>query len=543
VENIELASFLGSAQFVDSKLLPPTVGVASTNQRPGRGDLQPWRQPLQVATVPTSPQRKTVYQMAGGYWFSWTTVVHATKGFDNDDTTERFYFTGSGTPKWTNNVIGLAGGPPYPQATRELAVPAPTTVLTTTVFTAGSAAAVEMQYVQTFVNDLGWESAPGPISGILSTASDSVVHVGNLDNAPAGAYGITLTRVYKAITDSSGTSALQYHSEHAIGTTTITDSGEALQEQLATGGNGVGSSWLPPPATGHGLVRMWNGMLAMFVGKTVYVCEPFEPYAYPARYNIDVADNIVALAVYGQQMLVLTDGDVYLVTGQDPASLDCTPQLVKQSCVAELSVVAFEDCVVWACPAGLWYFGARGSFLLTKDVLDAKQWSALAPSTMQCGRHVDLRLIFSFYNNGAAAGFCIDLDQPAGLYGIDVGYDALYRATTGKLHGLAGGSVREWDGGALLMTTTFRSKLFQQPAAGIMSAFEVIAAAWPVHVKLWGTTDSGTVVTLVDRDVTLADGGRPASARCSQYQVELSTSVGSVQAFRLAEDSEDLRRG
>ena len=46
---------------------------------------------------------------------------------DADDTTERTYCTGSGTPKWTSNAIGLTGGPPYPQATRELSVPTPTT--------------------------------------------------------------------------------------------------------------------------------------------------------------------------------------------------------------------------------------------------------------------------------------------------------------------------------------------------------------------------------------------------------------------------------
>ncbi|NYW24490.1 hypothetical protein C6506_28775, partial [Escherichia coli] len=97
-------------------------------QKPGRGDLRPWRNPATVATVPAG--RQTIYRMGrdvasdANYWLSWTGVVHAVRGFDTADTTERTYYTGDGAPKVTDNTIALASAP-YPTASRPLGLPAP----------------------------------------------------------------------------------------------------------------------------------------------------------------------------------------------------------------------------------------------------------------------------------------------------------------------------------------------------------------------------------------------------------------------------------
>lgn len=175
MDPITINSFQGANLAFDSLLLPQDVGVNSLNQRPGFGDLRPWNAPgSTLATVPTSPQRKTIYRMGqdvasdANYWLGWSSVVHVVTGFDSSDTTERTYFSGDGTPKWTNNSIGLTGGPPYPQATRELSVPAPTTALTAAINTnPGAGSNIAFSYVYTFVNDIGWESAPSPVSNTL----------------------------------------------------------------------------------------------------------------------------------------------------------------------------------------------------------------------------------------------------------------------------------------------------------------------------------------------------------------------------------------
>lgn len=127
---IRWAGFRGENRALHPKLLPEGACAKSANQKPGRGDLRPWRNPLTVANVPSG--RNSIYRMGrdvasdADYWLSWTGTVHAVRGFETGDTTERTYYTGDGTPKVTDNVMGLAAAP-YPTADRPLGIPAPAT--------------------------------------------------------------------------------------------------------------------------------------------------------------------------------------------------------------------------------------------------------------------------------------------------------------------------------------------------------------------------------------------------------------------------------
>lgn len=127
---LRFAGFAGENRALEPKLLADTVCTVSRNQKPGRGDLRPWKTPNAVATLPTG--RQTIYRMGRDvasdtqYWLSWNTVVHAIRGFSSDDTTEQTFYTGDGAPKFTNNVIGLATAP-FPTTSRPMGLPAPTT--------------------------------------------------------------------------------------------------------------------------------------------------------------------------------------------------------------------------------------------------------------------------------------------------------------------------------------------------------------------------------------------------------------------------------
>lgn len=71
---IRWAGFGGENRAIHPKLLGETVGAVSLNQKPGRGDLRPWKSPLTVATVPSG--RNTIYRMGrdvasdSQYWLS-----------------------------------------------------------------------------------------------------------------------------------------------------------------------------------------------------------------------------------------------------------------------------------------------------------------------------------------------------------------------------------------------------------------------------------------------------------------------------------------
>ena len=49
---IRWAGFAGENRALHPKLLGDAVGTVSRNQKPGRGDLRPWREPMPVPAEP-----------------------------------------------------------------------------------------------------------------------------------------------------------------------------------------------------------------------------------------------------------------------------------------------------------------------------------------------------------------------------------------------------------------------------------------------------------------------------------------------------------
>jgi len=190
---IRIAGFSGEVRALHPTVLAEAAATLSRNHRPGRGDLRPWRQPLTVASVPAG--RQSLYRMGrdvasdASFWLSWPGTVHAVRGFDPDDTSERTYYTGDGAPKVTDNLMGLATAP-YPTASRPLGLPAPGAALTVATNAGGTpndpASLVTAAYVYTYVNDWGWESAPSPPSAPNTRASDASATLSGFAAPPAG---------------------------------------------------------------------------------------------------------------------------------------------------------------------------------------------------------------------------------------------------------------------------------------------------------------------------------------------------------------------
>lgn len=541
---ITINTFAGAVSETDSLLLPAGVGVNSINQRPGFSDLRPWNSPgTTVATVPTSPQRLTVYRMGqdvtglANYWLGWSTVVHAVSGFDAADTTERLYFTGSGTPKWTNNDIGLSGGPPYPQATRELAVPAPTDPIVAVINTnPGTGTDQAFLWVYTFVNDIGWESAPSPVSNTLVAKPGCTFDLTGFSSSPGGTYGVTKIRVYRYVPGTTTTGDYFFMREWNIGSTPanpIDDARSVGTDPIPTTG------WRVPPTDGTCLTKLWNGIMAMISGKGIRLCEPFTPYAWPIAYELPLTHTGVALAVFGQRLLALTTGDAKVFVGTEPGSFDEEPTKINRPCSSVRSVVEFNEAkdvkgVAWASEEGLCWYGEDGFRMLTQGILSGDEWRALNPSTMVAAR-ID-SLYICFYTAGSIKGFVIDTRNPSGIYYLETGYHAVFRdPRADKLIVLDGGNLKEWDEGSA-MTTTFKSKLIRSPSAINIGAVEVIAKGYPATVKLWG--DGTLICTLTANNDTPIRP--PGGWRAEELQFEVS-STSRVIAVRAADTVQSLR--
>lgn len=541
---IDVAGFLGANTQLNKLLLADGVGTQSLNQAPGRGDLRPWRQPLTVASAPSD--RKTIYRMGRGaasdtlHWLSWASIVHVVRGFDREDTQERTYFTGAaGGPAWTDNVMAIAGGA-YPASSRPLGMPAPTSPPQLSIASAGvSTQQADRWICTTFVNDIGWESAPSPPAKITAN-TDATFKLSGLEAKPAGNYEINRRRVYMTQTGATGATEFFFLAEvvYTSGAQEWTQVAEVLSNDVLATQTTLGG-WLPCPADAKCLTQMWNGMAAVISGKGIRPCVANTIYAYPLDYEIVMADQPVAMATWGQNLLVLTNGlKPSVITGQDPASLSEQPLdglAFNGACLSVQSAISVSDGVCWAAPEGLGYMGSTGAKLVTAGLIHPDDWALMKPDTMVGCQYRGLYI--AFYNDGSGwKGFAVDTSAPKGIYYLSTGYPAAYMdPLTGGLFVLDGTAIKKWDAGAALMTATFRSKAYRMPRCN-MGYGRVIADSYPVRLRL--VADGAVVAnTLVgDDDVFSLPGGYEAQV----WQLEGETSGGAIVSMHVAESFEEL---
>lgn len=531
-----ITGMAGAVQSLDARLIDASIGAHSLNQRPRAGELSPWRQPATVATVPAG--RKTIYRMGrdvlsdAAYWLSWTGIVHAVRGFLASDTTERTYFTGSGAPKVTDNIIGLAGAP-YPTSARELGVPPPDGISTITQDVAGTGDDVEVFYADTFLTDKDEESRPRSI-GSITMKPGATITLGSLPPVPAGNYGVNRRRIYRMEVGTSGAGEFFFLKDIPSTDVSTQDAGLTVGAMvLPTTG------WEMPPSDLKGLIGLWSGMLAGISGRGVRFCEPYYGYAWPVKYEIIPADvTPVALAVWSKNMLVLTTGRPYLVNGSTPDAMGDEPVEFEKGCISVQSVCNAEHGVVWASADGLAYYGNLGARVLTGAILTREQWLALNPETLVGVLYEGLYLgSYEVEPGGARKGFAIDIREPSGIYFMDQGFQAAYLdKLRDSVYILDGANIKKWDVGAAFMTATFRSRIFSASQEVDVCAGEVVARTYPATVKTYADGVLRNTRVVNDRKPFTLKAGRPAM----EWQFEIST-AGAVLGANFAPSLRDLK--
>ena len=506
-------------------------------------------------TVPAG--RQTIYRMGRDvaqdhyYWLSWPTVVHAVRGFESGDTTERTYYSGDGAPKVTDNTIALASAP-FPTAHRPLGIPAPATAMLVAqdsgTWTGDAEAYV---YTYTYVNDWGWESAPAPASLLHTRPSDATATLSSFAAVPAGNYAIDRMRIYRTQTGATGATEFFFLREIAIGVTSTADDNRTVGEVLPT------TTWLAPPDDLSHLCTLWNGMMAGISGGEVRFSEPYVPYAWPIAYDVLPPDSkAVALGVFGQQLLVLTTGRPLLVQGSSPDSMDQMPLEIPQACIAPRSVASMGSGVAWASNDGLCWYGAGGARILTAGLLTREQWLALKPDTL-IGRMLEGLYLGSYDDGIGRKAFLIDPMNPTGLYFLDAGYEAMhFDELQDQLYVLNGTSVQRWDAGGF-MTTTARSKEFRAPRPMNFGWAEVTADSYPVTVRFDSVNMPATDVSKLTAAIPFLTAPTATSVRytatvasrkpfplpsgwlADDFQIEVAT-AGAVQGVAMSTSVQEL---
>src|SRR5579859_843676 len=229
-------------------------------------------------------------------------------------------------------------------------------------------------YVVSFVSIYGEESQPcNPASG--TGYADAQWQLNDIPQpvVVTGQVPINVIRVYRTVSASDGSSNYYKVTDLAVGVTVFLDT---ASDTAVTANEIIPSTtWTPPPSNLQGLIAMPNGIMAGWVGSTVYFSEPFQPQSWPTTYELQTQDAIVGMGVYGNTLVVLTSGRPVQITGVRPNTMAMWTNNVAIPCLSRRSIVSSPDGVYYASDNGLILIGPNGIANITEQFVSREDWN------------------------------------------------------------------------------------------------------------------------------------------------------------------------
>ena len=436
---LRLVGFIGEIPRLMSRLLPDTAAEEAFNTRLEDGGLKPIRQPRLEHSFTAPPEQgyRTIYRH-GQEWLAWPTNVSAVPG---PIAADRLYIFGDGSPKMRVNGI-----------TYDLAVNAPGIPLVGVVGgTATSDLNATRLYAYTNVTQFGEESQPSPISNEVNWFPGQTVTLSAFSTDMGNNRTATRQRIYRAQSTTTGMYLFLIEERDATEDDFVdTVPLENINEPMPT------TSYTPPPDELVGVISMPNGMMAGFVGKDVYFCEPYVLHAWPARYSMTVDYEVVGLAAYGNTLVVMTTGHPYLMSGTHPQNMNSEKLELNLPCINARGIQDLGYGVIYPSHDGLVAVQNGSASVISEQLLARTDWEAFRPDSMVSGQfngryfssydyvennYVDDDLVRKtgslIFDVSGGQGFMIRTDVAAQAF--------FYDMVAGKLFYLTGRNVFEWD--------------------------------------------------------------------------------------------------
>jgi hypothetical protein len=322
-----------------------------------------------------------------------------------------------------------------------------------------------------------------------------------------------------------------------------------------------------PPADLQGLTVIQNNLMVGFTGNDVYFTEPNKFHAWPEKYKISLEYNIVGLVALGSDLLVMTEGYPYVISGSDPAVLSTSRYSTNYPCLSKRSIVQTDVGVMYSTHEGLALASFTGGVqIVTAPAHSPDTWNAaLDPSTITAVFYDSL-----YFGSHSTGSFFYRRSQDGQNPGDFITYNITFTATwfdplTGALYYVTGtdGDIVLWDDPAQPNSDyTWKSKVFVSQEPFNMGAARVVADYTGVTVSpVWSEWDSTWITADVTWDVvepvtfklyanrslvlttTRADSDvfrLPAGYKTDTYEVEISGTVR-VRAVHLGETPTSLK--
>ena len=464
-------------------------------------------------------------------WLAWSSDVDVARGQINGDTEEWTFYTGDGAPK------AIRSG--YTASPIAMGIAAPSTALTavadadTLPADTDSLTEETRLYTYTFVYKIGGrdiESAPAPGSNLVD------IYPGQSANL----YGFatpTLATHYRIYRSTAGVYLFVAEISLSTGAAATSTSPyeddkdpELLAEELPS------LYWAEPPTNLAGLINMPNGVMAGFVGRDVYFCEPYVPHAWPEKYRQALDYPVVGLGRMDTTLAVLTKGTPYFIQGSHPDSVVVVKSDLEQACSSKRSIVSFNNSVFYCSPDGLIALTPSGSRNITDSMFTKEQWQDLVDPTSVIADHYESRYV-GFYNNGTDSGsFIFDTISNSFVLSTSTSNPtATFQSLRNdKLYVAVAGNIKEWDAGSNL-TYTWRSKIFPMARPVSMSCAQIEAESYPVTAKIYADDALLHTQTVADRNPF-----RLPVKVARDWEVELS-GTNEVFTFAMAQSMEELK--
>lgn len=221
--------------------------------------------------------------------------------------------------------------------------------------------------------------------------------------------------------------------------------------------------WGLAPSEMQGLINLPNGVMAGFVGRDVYFCDPYRPYAWPSAYQQTLDYPVVGFGRMDTTLVALTTGSPYTIQGSSPEFAVVVKSDLEQACVSKRSIVSMGGAVYYASPDGLMALMSGGSKVLTEGMFTREQWQALKPTTLHAYGFENRYIAFhdaATVNGETYYGFIFDMTTGQftqhTISGVTAGFNDLVSDT---LYLVTGTSLMTWGGGDYL-PARWKSKKF-----------------------------------------------------------------------------------
>lgn len=230
----------------------------------------------------------------------------------------------------------------------------------------------EMAYVITFVRETGGyrdESAP---SEIISAQNEQLAF--RVKRPTISGESIIGWNIYRISTGYRATGSFQKVAEVSIGQDYYDD--YLLGSQLNGTFEGIftddGATVLrqPAPVQFDGVSpRLYYGQLVAWKNEVVYISEPAQPESFPAQFQVNCNDRVIAVEAYAGDLYAFTESGIQRIMGDNPITMAILPDYIGYRATNSRSVLATEAGLFYVYKTGIGRISSGGHASITRNLL------------------------------------------------------------------------------------------------------------------------------------------------------------------------------